>query len=156
MGILYNCYTMHNSTHSVHKRLLKVWRARLLRLWPSCYSLLLHCPEPTASLSPSWWAGPPSFQDGSLFPRIHTHPLPNVRYKNYVKSWCCLVLGQTVHPHSVFWRSVPLKGEEKNHFEFWISFSAFAKYMEWNLAYADDTRNEIEHIWITHWISAWY
>ncbi len=33
----YDCYTMHNSTHSVHKRLLKVWRARLLRLWPSCY-----------------------------------------------------------------------------------------------------------------------
>jgi hypothetical protein len=35
--ILYNCYTMHNSTHSVHKRLWKVWRVCLLRLWPSCY-----------------------------------------------------------------------------------------------------------------------
>jgi hypothetical protein len=37
MVILYNCYTMQNSTHSVHKRLLKVWRACLLHLWPSCY-----------------------------------------------------------------------------------------------------------------------
>ncbi len=37
MVILYNYYTMHNSTHSVHKRLLKVWRARLLHPWPSCY-----------------------------------------------------------------------------------------------------------------------
>ncbi len=37
MVIVHNCYTMHTSTHSVHKRLLKVWRARLLRLWLSCY-----------------------------------------------------------------------------------------------------------------------
>ncbi len=37
MVILYNCCTMHNSTHSVHKRLWKVWRDRLLHLWPCCY-----------------------------------------------------------------------------------------------------------------------
>jgi hypothetical protein len=37
MIILYNWCTMHNSTHSVHKRLLKLWQDRLLHLWPCCY-----------------------------------------------------------------------------------------------------------------------
>jgi hypothetical protein len=82
MVIQYNCYTMHNSTHSVHKRLLKVWRARLLHLWPSCYA---SSPPLSAAncqpFSPPGGPGPPGFQDGSLFPRIHTHPLPTVRYK---------------------------------------------------------------------------
>jgi hypothetical protein len=30
--------------------------------------------------SPFWRAGPPGFQNGSLFPRIHSHSLPAVRY----------------------------------------------------------------------------
>jgi hypothetical protein len=30
--------------------------------------------------SPFWRAGPPNFQNDSLFPRIHTHSLPSVRY----------------------------------------------------------------------------
>ncbi len=37
MVILYNCCTMHNNTHSVHNRLLKLWRVRLLPQWPCCY-----------------------------------------------------------------------------------------------------------------------
>jgi hypothetical protein len=37
MVILYNCCTRHNNTHSVHKRLLKLWRVRLLFQWPCCY-----------------------------------------------------------------------------------------------------------------------
>ncbi len=37
MVILYNCCTMHKSTHSVHNRLLKSWRVRLLHQWPCCY-----------------------------------------------------------------------------------------------------------------------
>ncbi len=35
--ILYNCCTMHNSTHSLHNRLLKLWWVRLLHRWPCCY-----------------------------------------------------------------------------------------------------------------------
>jgi hypothetical protein len=37
MFILYNCCTMHNNTHSVHNRLLKLWQVRLLPQWPCCY-----------------------------------------------------------------------------------------------------------------------
>jgi hypothetical protein len=37
MVILYNCCTKHNSTHFVHKRLLKLWPVRLLHLWPCRY-----------------------------------------------------------------------------------------------------------------------
>ncbi len=37
MIILYNCCTKHNNTHSVHNRLLKLWRVRLLPQWPCCY-----------------------------------------------------------------------------------------------------------------------
>jgi hypothetical protein len=32
----------------------------------------------------SWQAGSPGFQDGLLFPRIHTHPLPSVGYSYYL------------------------------------------------------------------------
>ncbi len=28
---------MHNNTHSVYNRLLKLWRVRLLPQWPCCY-----------------------------------------------------------------------------------------------------------------------
>ncbi len=82
MVILYNCYTMHNNTHSVHKHLLKMWRARLLRLWPSCCV----SPPPLSEancqpLPPPGGPGPPFFQDGSFFPRIQTHPLPIVCYR---------------------------------------------------------------------------
>ncbi len=28
---------MHNNTHSVHHRPLKLWRVRLLPQWPCCY-----------------------------------------------------------------------------------------------------------------------
>ncbi len=37
MVILYNCCTMHSSTHSAHNCLLKLWRVRLLPQWPCCY-----------------------------------------------------------------------------------------------------------------------
>jgi hypothetical protein len=37
MVIMYNCCTMHKSTHSVHNRLLKPWRVRLLHQCPCCY-----------------------------------------------------------------------------------------------------------------------
>ncbi len=37
MVILYNCCTMHKSTHSVHNRLLKPWRVRHLHQCPCCY-----------------------------------------------------------------------------------------------------------------------
>jgi hypothetical protein len=38
-----------------------------------------------------WRAGPPGFQDGPLFPRIHTHPLPAVHYiyKHACILQCC-------------------------------------------------------------------
>ncbi len=56
----------------------------------------------------------------------------------------CLVLGQTVHSHSIFWSSVPLKVMRKEIIQnIQISFSAVAEYMEWNLEYADNTPNEI-------------
>ncbi len=80
-GYKCNCYTMHNNTHSVHKRLLVMWRARLLCFEPSRYVY----PPPLSEANcppfpPSWWAGPPGSQDGFLFPRIHTYPLHTVRY----------------------------------------------------------------------------
>jgi hypothetical protein len=81
MVIQHNCYTMHNSTHTVHKRLLKVWRARLLRLWPSCY--VSSPPRSEADCQPfppPGTPGPPASRMAP-FPRIHKHPLPTVRYK---------------------------------------------------------------------------
>ncbi len=36
MVILYNCCTMHNNTHSVHKSLLKLCGFRLPSRWPCC------------------------------------------------------------------------------------------------------------------------
>ncbi len=71
MVILYNCCTIHNNTHSVHNRLLKLWRVRLLSRWPCCY-----VPSPPLSggnyrpLPVSGGPGPPipnmaSFSSGS-------------------------------------------------------------------------------------------
>jgi hypothetical protein len=75
-----NYYTMHNDTYSVHKRGLvspMFWGI------PLCLSSsTVWCQLP--AFSPSWQAGSSGSQDGSHFPRIHTHPLRTVRY-NMVK-----------------------------------------------------------------------
>jgi hypothetical protein len=42
-----------------------------------------------------------------------------------------LDFGQTVHPYSIFGRSVPLKAvKKKNHPEYLISFAAVGEYTE--------------------------
>jgi hypothetical protein len=74
---LCNCCTMHNSTHSVHKRLLKVWRARLLCLWPCCY-----VPSPLLSgancqpFPPPGGPGPPASKVASFSPGSTHTPSP--------------------------------------------------------------------------------
>ncbi len=69
MVVLYNCYTMHNNTHSVHKRLLKMWRDCILRLWPSrcVYPPPLseaNCP----AFPPPGGPGPPASKMASFSP----------------------------------------------------------------------------------------
>ncbi len=81
---MYNCCTMHNSTHSVHNRLLKVWRARLPRPWPSCYVSAPPLSEANCQpFPPPGRLGPSASKYGSLFPRIHAYPLLSVRYRSY-------------------------------------------------------------------------
>jgi hypothetical protein len=78
--ILYNCYTMHNNTHSVHKRILKKWRARLQRLWPSRYVY----PPPLSEANcppcpPPGGSGPPASKMASFSPgSTHTPSPPSV------------------------------------------------------------------------------
>jgi hypothetical protein len=75
MIILYNCCTMHNSTHSVHKRLLRLWRDRLLHLWPCRY-----VPSPPLSgascqpIPPPGRPGPPASKMASFSQDPHTPP----------------------------------------------------------------------------------
>ncbi len=78
-----NYYTMHNDTHSVHKHDLVLWWARLLSLGASrhVYPPPL-CDTNCPPFPPPGGRGPPGFQDGSHFPRIHTHPLRTVCYNN--------------------------------------------------------------------------
>jgi hypothetical protein len=85
--VVTNICTMHNDTYFVHKRGLVLWRARLLYFEAFLMSILLQRLMPTAAFSPSWRAGSPDspgFQDGFLFPRVHTHLLHTVRYKKFV------------------------------------------------------------------------
>ncbi len=74
MVIMYNCCTMHD------KHLLKMWRARLLRLWPS------HCiyPPPLSEANctpfpPPGGPGPPASKMASFSPgSTHTPSPPSV------------------------------------------------------------------------------
>ncbi len=61
-------------------------------LFPVILAILLHLSSSTVhsqlpAFSPFWLAGPPGFQDGFLFPRIHTYPLRRVYYKYGVLLW---------------------------------------------------------------------
>ncbi len=74
MVMLYNCCTMHTNTHSVHSRLLKLWRVRLPSQWPCCYvsppplSGTNCCPLPfSGGLAP-----PPPSPKWLPFPQAHT------------------------------------------------------------------------------------
>jgi hypothetical protein len=80
MVVLYNCYIMHNNTHSVHKRLLKMWRARLLCLWPSRYIYPPPLSEANCPPFPSpGGPGPPASKMASFSPgSAHTPSLPSV------------------------------------------------------------------------------
>jgi hypothetical protein len=77
MVILYNCCTMHNSTHSVHKRLLKLWRVHLLHLWPCRY-----VPSPPLSgancqpFPPPGGPGPPASKMAPFSPGSTHTPFP--------------------------------------------------------------------------------
>jgi hypothetical protein len=77
MVILCNCCTTHNSTHSVHNRLLKLWRVRLLHLWPCCY-----VPSPPLSganpqpFPPPGGPGPPASKMASFSPGSTHTPFP--------------------------------------------------------------------------------
>ncbi len=77
MIILYNCYTTYNNTHSVHKRLLKMWRARLLRLWPSRYVYPPPLSEANCPPFPSpGGPGPPASKMASFSPGSTHTPSP--------------------------------------------------------------------------------
>ncbi len=81
--ILYNCCTMHNNTYSAHNHLIEV----VASLSPALVSMLLRLLSSAVwsqlpAISPFWRAGPPGFQDGSPFPRIHAHSPLIVRYKH--------------------------------------------------------------------------
>jgi hypothetical protein len=71
------CCTMHNSTHSVHKRLLKLWLIRLLDLWPRRY-----VPSPPLSgancqpFPPPGGPGPPASKMAPFSPGSTHTPSP--------------------------------------------------------------------------------
>ncbi len=75
MFILYNCYTMHNNTHSVHKCLLKMWRARLLRPWPSRYVYPPPLSDTNCPPFPSPGGPGPPFSKMASFSPGSTHTL---------------------------------------------------------------------------------
>ncbi len=80
MVILYNCCTMHNNTHSVHNRLLKMWWARLPRPWPSQY---VYPPPLSADNCPPFPSpggpGPPASKMVSFSPgSTHTPSPPSI------------------------------------------------------------------------------
>ncbi len=81
-----NYYTMLNNTHSVHKRLLKMWRARLLCLWPSRYVYPPPLSEANCPPFPSpGGLGPPASKMVSFSPgSTHTPSLPSVTRRS---SW---------------------------------------------------------------------
>jgi hypothetical protein len=77
MVILYNCCTMHNSTHSVHKHLLKVWRARLLCFWPSLYVSSPPLSEANCQpFPPPGGPGPPASKMAPFSPGFTHTPSP--------------------------------------------------------------------------------
>jgi hypothetical protein len=87
-GYTVHCCTMHNNTHFVHNRPLKLWRVHLLLQWP-CYYVPFP-PLSGANCRPfplSGGLGPPSLQDGSLFPRVHAHPLSTACYSYCYTHW---------------------------------------------------------------------
>jgi hypothetical protein len=80
MVILYNCCTMHNTTHSVHNRLLKMWQACLPRPWPSCYVSSPPLSEANCQpFPPPSGPGPPASNMAPFSPEsTHTSPLLSV------------------------------------------------------------------------------
>ncbi len=75
-----NYYTMHNNTHSVHKRHLVLWRAHLLCSEASCYV----CPPPLSYANcppfpPHGRLGPPASKMAPISPgSTHTPSTPSV------------------------------------------------------------------------------
>ncbi len=92
MVVLCNCYTMHNSTHSVQKRLLKVWRARLLRLWQSCYVSSPPLSEANCQpFPPPAGPGPPASKMAPFSPGSTQTPSPlSVTILTYQLPWLYL------------------------------------------------------------------
>ncbi len=101
MAILYNCCTMHNSTHSVHNRLLKVWLARLPRPWPFCYVFSPPLSEANCQpFPPPGGPGPPASNMAPFSPgSTHIPSLLSVTHRTrwYQRSKVDVVFGYSLN-----------------------------------------------------------